>query len=294
MKVNRKIKEILLFMLFVFPAVGFVLFSTGIPFVMNLYYSVFEWNGVGKDMQFVGMDNFVKIFTKDPLFWKGVRFTLKFTVFYVIIVNAVALMVALVMAKESKARSVGRAFYYVPYIISLTAISLIWKFILGPGFEALYNLTGIDFFNWSWLGTSNLAFYVVVIMAVWQNLGFYMVNYIAGIIAIPAELLEAAKIDGANSFQIFSRIKIPMIMPAISICMFTSLTFAFKLFDIVMVFTKGGPANSTVTVAYNIYQEAFSNNQYGLATAKSLVFVFFVLIVTAIQMKITKSKEIEV
>lgn len=122
---------------------------------------------------------------------------------------------------------------------------------------------------------------------------FYMVNYIAGIIAVPGELLEAARIDGATSFQVFRKITIPMIMPAISICMLTSMTFAFKLFDIIMVFTKGGPANSTVSVAYNIYKEAFVNSKYGLATAKSLVFVVFVLIITAIQMKITKSKEVE-
>lgn len=291
---QKKIKEFLLFGLFVFPAVGFVLFSTGIPFVMNLYYSVFKWNGVGKSMEFVGLDNFVKVFTNDRLFWKGTLFTLKFAVFYVIIVNIVSLGVALVMSREKKSSSVGRAFYYVPYIISLTAISLIWKFIFGPGFEALYDLTGWEFFNWSWVGTPKLAFYVVVIMAVWQNVGFYMVNYVAGIIAVPKELIEAAKIDGANGIQIFRGITVPMIMPAISICMFTSLTFAFKLFDIIMVFTKGGPANSTVTVAYNIYQEAFSNNQYGLATAKSLIFVIFVLMVTAVQMKITKSREVEV
>lgn len=290
---NKKIKEIFIFALFVFPAVAFVLFATDIPFVMNLYYSVFEWNGVGKNMEFVGFDNFVKIFTNDSLFWKSVKFTLKFAVFYVIIVNVVSLVVSLVMSKEKKSSSVGRAFYYVPYIISLTAISLIWKFIFGPGFEALYDITGWEFFNWSWVGTPKLAFYVVVIMAVWQNVGFYMVNYIAGIIAVPKELIEAAKIDGANGFQVFRKITFPLIMPAVSICMLTSLTFAFKLFDIIMVFTKGGPANSTVTVAYNIYKEAFVNNQYGMATAKSLVFVVFVLMVTAIQLKVTKSKEVE-
>lgn len=133
---NKKIKEFLLFALFVFPAVIFVLFATDIPFLMNLYYSVFDWNGVGKEMTFVGLDNFVKIFTNDSLFWKGVKFTLKFAVFYVIIVNIISLIVALVMSKEKKTSSVGRAFYYIPYIISLTAISLIWKFIFGPGFEA--------------------------------------------------------------------------------------------------------------------------------------------------------------
>ena len=203
-------------------------------------------------MEFVGLANYVKIFTADPLFWKGVRFTLKFAVFYVVIVNIVSLTVAVVMARENKVNSLGRAFYYIPYIISLTAISLIWQFILGPGFEALYSVTGWEFFNWSWLGTPKLAFYVVVVMAVWQNLGFYMVNYIAGIIAVPGELLEAARIDGTTSFQVFRKITIPMIMPAISICMLTSMTFAFKLFDIIMVFTKGGPANSTVSVAYNL------------------------------------------
>ena len=290
----KKKKELLLFALFVFPAAAFVLFATDIPFVLNLYYSLFVWNGVGKNMNFVGMQNFVKFFTDDPLFWQSVRFTLKFAGFFVIIENVVSLTVAVAMSSEQKASAVGRAFYYVPYIISLTALSLIWKFIFGPGFEALYNITGWEFFNWSWIGSPQLIFYVVVIMAVWQNVGFYMVNYIAGIVAVPKDLIEAAKIDGANSIQVLRRITIPLIMPAVTICVLISLTFAFKLFDIIMVFTKGGPANSTVTVAYNIYREAFTNSNYGMATAKSLILVVFVLIVTAIQLKITKSREVEV
>lgn len=290
---KKKLSNFLLFALFVFPAVIFVLFTTNIPFIMNLYYSFFEWNGIGKEMTFVGLDNFKTIFTNDTLFWKGVTFTLKFAVFFVVIVNIISLAVALVLSKEKKSSSVGRAFYYIPYIISLTAISLIWKFIFGPGFEALYHITGWEFFNWSWLGTAKLAFFVVVIMTVWQNVGFYMVNYIAGIIAVPGDVIEAAKIDGANRLQTIIKIIIPLIMPAISICMLTSLTFAFKLFDVIMVFTKGGPANSTVSVAYNIYKEAFVNSRYGMATAKSLVFVVFVLIITAIQLKVTKSREVE-
>ncbi|EXG84677.1 carbohydrate ABC transporter membrane protein 1, CUT1 family [Clostridium sp. ASBs410] len=295
MKVKNKgkAKDLLIFALFVFPAVAFVLFSTDVPFLMNLYYSVFDWNGISKDMKFVGLQNFVNIFSDDTLFWKSAAFTLKFSVFFVVAVNIISLTVALVMAEEKKSRGVGRAFYYIPYIISLTAISLIWKFILGPGFEALYQATGWEVFHWSWLGSSKLAFFVVVIMTVWQNLGFYMVNYIAGIISVPRELIEAAKIDGANKFQVLRRVTIPLIMPAVSICMLTSLTFSFKLFDVIMVFTKGGPANSTISVAYNIYKEAFFNNRYGMATAKSLVFVVFVLMITAVQLKVTKGKEIE-
>jgi raffinose/stachyose/melibiose transport system permease protein len=120
-----------------------------------------------------------------------------------------------------------------------------------------------------------------------------MVNYVTGIITIPKELMEAAKIDGATGFQIIRKITVPLVMPSISICLLTSLTFAFKLFDVIMVFTKGGPANGTMSVAYNIYKEAFEGNHYGLATAKSLVFVVFVLIITVIQLKVTKSKEVE-
>lgn len=290
---KKKLKNGLLFALFVFPALAFVLFASDIPFIMNLYYSVFDWNGVSKDMTFVGLDNFVKIFTNDTFFWKSLRFTLKYAVFFVIIVNVSALSVALVLAKQSKVNNMVRAFYYIPYITGLTAISLLWKFIIGPGFESLYNITGWEFFNWSWLGTGKLAFVVVVVMTVWQTIGFYIVNYIAGVIAVPDDLLEAARIDGASKFQTIYKIMIPMIMPSISICLLTSLTFSFKLFDVIMVFTKGGPANSTVSVAYNIYKEAFINNNYGLATAKSVIFVLLVLCVAAIQMKITKGKEVE-
>lgn len=290
---RKKLKDFLIFAMFVFPAVAFVLFATDIPFFMNLYYSFFNWNGVSRDMAFVGFDNFIKIFSNDGLFWKSVQFTLKYAVFYVVIVNAIAFVIALVLSKEKKSSSVVRAFYYVPYIISLTAIGLIWKFILGPGFGALYDMTGWEFFDWSWLGTGKLAFIVVVVMTVWQNVGFYMVNYIAGIVTIPKELLEAAQIDGATRFQTVWKITVPLIMPSISICMLTALTFAFKLFDVIMVFTKGGPANATMSVAYNIYQEAFVNGKYGLATAKSLVFVAFVLVVTVIQLRVTKGKEVE-
>ena len=292
-KRSKKLLSGLEFGLFTFPALGFVLFASIIPFMMNLYYSVFEWNGISRDKVFVGMQNFVKIFTDDKLFAQSAWFTFKYALVYVIVVNIMALLIAVPLAKERKVAATGRAFYYVPYIISLTAISLIWKFIFGPGFEALYRLTGWEVFGLSWVGTPNLAFWVVLIMTIWQNVGFYVVIYIAGIMAVPKELMEAAAIDGATKGQMFRKITFPLIMPSISICMLTSLTFAFKLFDVIMVFTKGGPANSTVSVAYNIYKEAFANSKYGLATAKSLVFFVVVLAITVIQLRVTKSKEVD-
>ncbi|WP_020613339.1 carbohydrate ABC transporter permease [Sediminispirochaeta bajacaliforniensis] len=291
---NNNASEKLIFGIFVLPSLAFVLFATDIPFLLNLYYSVFDWNGISKSMSFIGMGNFVKTFTDDALFWQSVSFTLRFTLFYVVLVNITSLMAALALQKGSTVSILGRAFFYIPYIISLTAIGLIWKFLLGPGFDALYQLSGNEFFGISWLGEPKYAFIIVVVMSVWQTLGFYMINYITGLIAVPTDLLEAATIDGANAIQRFFHVTLPMIMPAISICLLTSLTFAFKLFDIILVFTKGGPANSTVTVTYDIYKEAFINSNYGLATAKSLIFVAFVLIVTLFQTKLTKKQEVEI
>ena len=292
-KKGKKRKETLMFIIFVVPALAFVLFATDIPFVMNIYYSVFDWNGISKNLTFVGLENFRKIFTSDKTYWTSWWFTLRFTFFYVIIVNAISLAIALALSKENRFAQVGRAFYYIPYIISLTAISLIWEFILGPAFDSLYESTGWSFFGMSWLGKPNLAFIVLVVITVWENVGFYMINYIAGIVSVPRDYMEAAKIDGANRWKAFWKVMFPLIMPSVSICFLTSLTFGFKLFDIIMVFTKGGPVNSTVSVAYNIYKEAFTNNHYGTATAKSLIVVAFILIVTGIQMRVTKKQEVE-
>ena len=292
MGVHRESKQYLHFGLFVLPALFFVLLATDIPFILNMVYSLFEWNGVSKSATFVGLENFAKIF-RDRLFWKSFLFTMRYTFFYVLIVNLLSLFVALQLWENTFSRKVGRTLYYVPYIISLTAISLVWQFILGPVFAGLYKLTGISFFHLSWLGRPKLTFIIILLMTIWQNIGFYMVNYIAGIITIPRELMEAAVIDGANSRQCFMKVMLPLMVPSLSICILLSMMFGLKLFDIIMVFTQGGPVNSTVSVAYNIYKEAFSANRYGLATAKSFIFVVLVLCITVTLFRIRKKWEVE-
>ena len=292
MGVHRERKQLLHFGIFVLPALFFVLLATDIPFILNMVYSLFEWNGVSKSATFVGLENFAKIF-RDRLFWKSFLFTMRYTFFYVLIVNLLSLFVALQLWENTFSRKVGRTLYYVPYIISLTAISLVWQFILGPVFAGLYKLTGISFFHLSWLGRPKLTFIIILLMTIWQNIGFYMVNYIAGIITIPRELMEAAVIDGASSRQGFMKVMLPLMVPALSICILLSMMFGLKLFDIIMVFTQGGPVNSTVSVAYNIYKEAVSANRYGLATAKSFIFVVLVLCITVTLFRIRKKWEVE-
>jgi len=290
---NKKLKEGIHLFLFAGPAFITVVIITIIPFLLNVYYSFYEWNGISKDMKFVGFDNFVKIFTSDIGFKDSVIFTIQFSVMFIIIINLLAILAANYLANSNLLNSVIRAFYFIPYIISLVAISLIWEFLLGPGFTYLYEVTGIGIFGLSWLGDPKFAFISVLIVSVWQNMGFYMIIYIAGFMAVPKSLLEAASIDGANKRKQFLKIKLPLLMPSITICTFYSLTFGLKLFDIILVLTKGGPGNSTRTVAFDIFKDAFVGNRYGLATAKSLVFFIAVLIVTVIQLRVFKNKEVE-
>lgn len=291
---NRKNKNgVLELLLFAGPSFLFVVLVTIIPFLMNLYYSFYKWDGISTDMKYVGLGNFVRMFTRDVQFRQGFGFTFQFALVFILVVNVLALVAANFLTESSLLTSVSRSFFFVPYIISLVAISLIWEFLLGPGFSYLYEVTKLEIFGISWLGDPTYAFLSILIVTIWQNLGFYMIIYIAGFMAIPKSLIEASAIDGANPRQRFLRIKVPLLMPAITICSFYSLTYGLKLFDIILVLTKGGPGSSTKTVAYDIYTEAFLADHYGLATAKSLVFFLVVLLVTIVQLRFFKSKEVE-
>lgn len=282
------------FALFTFPALAAVLITTNIPFVMSIYYSLFDWNGLSRSMTFVGFDNFVRIFTIDAQFMKAIQFTVRFAAFYIIIVNVLAIVIALPLSKPGIVSQIGRSCFYIPNIISLIAVSLVWRFLFGPGFDALADITGFEIFRWSWLGTSTLAFYSTLILTLWQSVGFYMIIYVAGIIGVPQDITEAAQIDGSRGIGHFFHITLPLIMPSVTVCVFTSLIGALKLFDVVLAFTKGGPGGSTATIAWNIYQEAFSKHRFGVATAKSVVFFAAVLVITVIQLAFFKKREVEI
>jgi raffinose/stachyose/melibiose transport system permease protein len=280
---RRKISAITEFALFVAPAFLLILAVTNLPFLMNIFYSFQRWNGLSSQKEFIGLKNFIKLFTDDPLFWQSFLFTLKYLVFYVLFANAIALASAVLLTKKIIGCNLVRSCIYLPNIISLIAVSLIWRFIFGPGFEALHHITGMKIFQLSWFGEKNLAFYVLLITTLWQTIGFYMVIYIAGLTTIPIDINEADQIDGCVGLKNFFKIKLPLIMPALTVCLFFSLTYALKLFDIILTMTHGGPGDSTSTIAYNIYIEAFINSRYGYGTAKSLVFFLVVLVVTAFQ-----------
>jgi raffinose/stachyose/melibiose transport system permease protein len=183
--------------------------------------------------------------------------------------------------------------FFIPNVIGGLLLGFIWQFIFVKGFAAIGNLTDLSVFKLPWLGDETTAFWGIVIVFAWQISGYMMVIYIAALQGVDQTLLEAARIDGASSWTLLTKIIIPLILPAFTICFFLTISMAFKIFDLNISLTGGGPFNSTQSVAINIYQEAFQNNRYGLGTAKSILFFLVVAIFTTVQVMMTKKREVE-
>jgi raffinose/stachyose/melibiose transport system permease protein len=264
-----------------------------VPFVLSGYYSFTKWNGIAQTPEFIGLGNFKTIFSLGGDFLRSLVFTAEYTIFFMILANVTALILAMALVKRFSLANTLRGMFFIPYIMSMTIVGFIWRFIFSSGFDTFFNLTGWAFFNWSWLGVPRLAFFSVVLVGIWQSLGFYIVIYIAGLEAMPHEVLEAAIVDGAVGFLKFRRVILPLLLPSIATCMFMSLTNSLKVFDIILALTRGGPGGATYSVTLNIYRDAFQNNRYGLGAAESLLFFIVVLALTQIVLRIFRSDDLD-
>ncbi|MDO7906673.1 sugar ABC transporter permease [Paenibacillus sp. JX-17] len=291
---NRKTRSQLAQQLvFVGPSTVFFIIIIVIPFLLGMYYSFTDWNGVSGKAAWVGLDNFKQIFTSDTNFRTDFWFTVRFTVAGVVLTNLLGFFLAYFLTKQLKSRNVLRTVFFMPNVIGGLLLGFIWQFIFVKGFSAIGEKTGFSFFNLPWLGDETTAFWGIIIVFVWQTAGYLMVIYISSLNNVSHEILEAAAIDGASKAQILRKIIIPLIMPAVTVCLFLAISWSFKMFDLNLSLTKGGPFGSTESVALNIYNEAFANNRYGLGTAKAFIFFVIVAVITSLQVKLTKSREVQ-
>lgn len=288
-----KVRKALGYAAFVGPALLFFIMVQIIPFLMGIYYSFTSWNGVSSAVEWVGLENYTKIFTDDPKFFNSFMFTVKFMVAAVLISNILGFGFALLLNAALKTKNILRTVFFIPNVIGGLLLGFIWQFIFVKGFASIGNLTNLELFKLPWLGDETTAFWGIVIVFAWQTSGYMMVIYIAALQGVDTSLLEAAKMDGASNLSILKNIIIPLILPAFTICFFLTISMAFKIFDINLSLTGGGPFNSTESVAINIYQEAFQNNRYGLGTAKSILFFVVVALFTTFQVMFTKKREVE-
>ena len=287
-------KKNIILLLFCAPALTVYILFKLYPAVTGMFYALTNWNGLKKEYEFIGLLNFVEIFS-DHYFWNSVLFTFKYTIAMVIVSNIVALALAVAVESRRRTKALFRTVLYMPNMISLVIGGYMWMFILTKVFYYLADSWGWRFLEHSWIGNPQFSFFAIILVSSWGSVGFLMIIYMAALQGVPMSLKEAAAIDGASSLQIFQKIILPLIHHAVTICVFWSLNAGFQVFDVIYALTGGGPGRATQSVAVNIYEEAFRGNiRYGYATAKSTILFIIVLIITALQLNITGKRDVEI
>lgn len=281
------------YILFTVPLLIIFITVVIIPFIIGIYYAFFEWDGIAANPKvFVGFDNFLQL-VEDKRFLESAWLTILFTVLSVITINIIGLAFALLVTSKIKTAHAGRTLLFMPYLIGGLILGYIWQFIFLELFTLVGEVTGLDNIFFNWLIDPEFALFGLVFVFTWQMAGYIMIIYIAGLQGIPNDVIEASKIDGASPWQRFRRITLPLLMPALTISLFLTLSSAFKIYDVNLSLTGGGPANATELFAMNIYNEIFGSGNYGFGQAKAIVFFLIVAAITLTQVYITKKREVE-
>ena len=278
---NKSMKKY--FPIFALPTL--IAFTIGfiIPFVMGIYLSFCEFTTVN-DAKFVGLSNYTKIFT-DSTFIHSLWFTVLFTIVTVVAINLFAFIVALVLTRDVPGTNLFRTVFFMPNLIGGIILGYIWQLLLN----------GILLqFNRTLTYKSVYGFWGLVVLMCWQQIGYMMIIYVAGIKNIPYDLIEAAKMDGASKWQLIKKVIIPMVMPSITICTFLTLTNSFKLFDQNLALTAGQPSKMTEMLALNIYNTFYGRAGWeGVGQAKAVIFFLMVALIALAQNRITRQKEVQ-
>jgi raffinose/stachyose/melibiose transport system permease protein len=261
-----------------------------LPFFEGLYYSFTNWNGIDPETNFIGFSNYVEMFTDDEYFIPSLRRTFVIAGFSVLFINVLAMLFALALTTKTRLNNLWRAMIFMPYMISMVVSGFIWRFMYSNIAQSMAKATGMGFLDQSWLGDPNLVIYSIVIVNVWWLTGYVMTIYIAGVLSLDQSLIEAGDIDGCNAWQSYFKIKLPLMMPVVTVGVFLSISYSLKIFDTIYSLTGGGPGKASEVVMLNLYRDAFVHNRYGYGTAKAMVLTVIIILITFIQMKVTSSR----
>ncbi|MCG5212291.1 carbohydrate ABC transporter permease [Streptosporangium sp. KLBMP 9127] len=262
------------------------------PSIAGVVYAFTDWSGIG-DMSFVGLANFQAMLGDEQALGSIVN-TLLITVAIVVVQNGVGLLLALGVHARIKSQTLLRVIFFAPVVVSPVMVAFLWKYVYNPapgaGLNGLLAVVGLP--SQDWLGDPSLALWSIVGMVVWQNAGYSMVIFLAGLEGVPAELHEASMIDGASTVQRFRFVTWPLLAPALTINLMLSTIGGLKLFDQVFAATGGGPGYATETLSTVLYKQAFVFGKFGYSTAVALVLALFVAAVSFIQLYYLRSREV--
>lgn len=279
---NNSVKRY--FPIFLLPTLIAFIVAFAIPFILGIILSFTEFRTVS-DATFVGFSNYVRAFKDDNQFLSALWFTVRFAIVSVISINVIAFLLALLLTRSLPGTNTFRTVFFMPNLIGGIVLGYIWQLIIN-GF--LYKQ------NVSITSDPKYGFWGLVILMIWQMTGYTMIIYIAGLQNIPNEILESAKVDGADSFTTLRKIILPSVMPSITICLFLTITNSFKLFDQNLALTAGAPGNRTQMLALDIYNTFYSRNGYeGVGQAKAVIFFIIVAAIALVQLRYTRGKEVE-
>jgi ABC-type sugar transport system permease subunit len=272
------------------PVISMVLFIF-IPMVMSFYWSLCDFSGI-QAPKFIGLDNYVKLFTADKIFIQAMKNTLLFVVLSMFIGPTLGLLTALMLNQKVKFQSLFRTAYFLPVMTSMVVVSTIWRMLYNQ--NGIFNsvLSNIGLLPVNWLSDPNMALISVVIASIWQGFGFETVIFLAALQSIPKELYEAADIDGANSINKFFSVTLPSLRSVITFVYIYGLIGAFQTFDQMYVMTKGGPIYRTTTLVLYLFDK-FQDLRLGYASAIAYVLFFILVIISFVQWKLPGSRSTE-
>ena len=271
------------FPIFVLPTLIAFSFAFIIPFVMGVYLSFCKFKTI-TNAQFLGLDNYIKIFA-DKDFVNAFGFTLKFSVVSIVTINVFAFILALALTRKIKGTNLFRTVFFMP--------NLICGIILGYIWQQMINAVLLKY-ETTLVANPTYGFWGLIILMNWQMIGYMMIIYVAGLQNVPTDLIEAAEIDGATSLQTLFKVKIPMVMPSITICLFLTVSNSFKLFDQNLALTAGAPSKKTAMLALDIYNTFYGRSGFeGVGQAKAVLFFIVVAVIALGQLVLTRRKEVE-
>ena len=280
---DRTLRKKCYFIIFVLPTLIGFSFAFIAPFFMGLYLSFCEFTTV-TNAEWIGVDNYIKAFQEEG-FMNALFFTSKFVIVSVILINLCGFGLALLLTRKIKGTNVFRTVFFMPNLIGGIVLGYIWQNMINFVLVKFETTLVVD---------ATYGFWGLIVMMNWQMIGYMMIIYIAGLSNVPTDLIEAARIDGANPRQTLFRIKLPMVMPSITICLFLTVSNGFKLFDQNLALTGGAPSKKTAMLALDIYNTFYGRSGYeGVGQAKAVVFSLIVAVIALLQLRLTRSKEVE-
>ncbi|WP_094551739.1 carbohydrate ABC transporter permease [Petroclostridium xylanilyticum] len=279
------------YMILLIPAM--VVFTVGmiIPTLIGIYYSMTDWDGLAQVKKFIGFSNYINIF-KDGRFYASLKFTVLFTIFNTIVQNIFALLFAIALDSSIKAKKFFRTIIFTPALLSPILCGFIWSRLYSEVLPALNDILKTNI-NFNLFGSPDTVLMGLVITNNWQWIGYWMLIYLAALQSIPKELYEASTVDGARGYHKFLHVTLPLIAPAITVCIIGITTGSLKVYDLILSATGGGPGHTSESIVMYIYKSAFSAQRSAYASALSVILLIGLLLIAVIQLKVLREREVQ-